>query len=200
MTIFLLLVIISFIVVSKQKSNPDLNQGYFIYKSLPIEIIKDGDIITRLGNRFWSDPIRNVSLTDQRFSHVGVIRIRDEQITVIHAEGTTQGEGVVKEESIRDFLNEARSIGIYRLSYCAGTEMSDIAIEYIGIPFDWQFDMDDDTKLYCTELIYAILQRLKPVIKLDTIFFRRLDRYVIPLEAISNSEYFEEVYFYNIRL
>jgi len=55
--------------------------------------------------------------------------------------------------------------------------------------------MSDDSKLYCTELLYVILKRLAPEIKLDTIFVTILGKDIIPLEAISNSQNFHEVYF-----
>ena len=160
-------------------------------------IIEDGDIICRLGDRVWSQYFRDVSITDRRFSHMGILRVVNERITVIHAEGDT-GNGIdfVNEIPLEEFIEFARAIGIYRTKNVDGTQISNLAVEYLGVPFDWRFDMSDNSKLYCTELLYVILKRLAPEIELKTIYIGLLGRRIIPLEAISNSEYFYEVYFF----
>jgi hypothetical protein len=66
-------------------------------------------------------------------------------------------------------------------------------MDYIGCPFDWSFDLQDDTRLYCTELLYAVLKKTLPEIQLLTIFQKELSKNIIPLEAVSNSAYFKEV-------
>lgn len=160
------------------------------------EIIEDGDIILRLGNRFWSQIFRDMSLEDRRFSHLGIIRVYNDQISVIHAEGTAAiGEDFVREDTLEDFLKVARSIGIYRIKGLDGSKISNLALEYIGIPFDWQFDMQDNYKIYCTELLYLILKELKPEIELSTQYIKALGHYIIPIDAITNSNYFSKIYF-----
>jgi hypothetical protein len=160
------------------------------------EIIEDGDIICRLATRFWSELFSNLSLTDKRYSHMGIIRIYNGIVTVIHAEGSTgQGPDYVSEVPLDDFLEVARRIGIYRINNRNPQEVSQTALEYVGIPFDWQFDMDDESKLYCTELLYVVLKRTMPDIQLDTVYYKNSEKEIIPLEAISNSGYFSEVYF-----
>jgi len=56
--------------------------------------------------------------------------------------------------------------------------------------------MDDASELYCTELLYIILKQLIPEFKFNTIYIKELGKYVIPIDSISNSEYFSEVYFF----
>jgi len=159
------------------------------------EIVKDGDVICRLGEMIWSQFFKDISLTDKRFSHTGIIRVKDGKITVIHAEGTTEpGKDYVKEEPLSDFLKIARAIGIYRIKNTDASQISNIAYEYIGVPFDWQFDMHNNSELYCTELLYAVLKRAVLELKLGTIYFKE-EKEIIPVDAISNSEYFSEVYF-----
>ncbi|MCL2294039.1 MAG: hypothetical protein FWC36_04150 [Spirochaetes bacterium] len=162
------------------------------------EIVRDGDIICRLGNRSWSQHLRNVSITDRRFSHMGIIRVNDGLITVIHAEGDIgRVNDFVREEPLEDFIKYARAIGIYRINDIDAGQISNLAIEYLGMPFDWSFDMQDNTSLYCTELLYVILRRIAPELELKTIYVRILGRYVIPLEAISNSIIFSEIFYIN---
>jgi hypothetical protein len=55
--------------------------------------------------------------------------------------------------------------------------------------------MRDESKLYCTELLYVVLKRLLPDLNLHTVYMKGLDKQIIPPEAISQSEYFSEVYF-----
>jgi len=167
---------------------PEQHSGLF-------SIVKDGDIICRLGETFWSQLFKNISLTDKRFSHIGIIRRKDDKITVIHAEGTTEpGKDYVKEEPLEDFLKIARAIGIYRINNIESNQISDLAYEYIGTPFDWQFDMHNNSELYCTELLYAVLKRANPELRLNTIFFKD-EKEIIPIESVSNSGDFSEVYF-----
>jgi hypothetical protein len=160
------------------------------------EIVNDGDIICRLGDRLWSELFKDTSITDKRYSHLGIIRIINDQITVVHAEGTTDsGKDFVKEQAFDDFIKIARAIGIYRTANIDGIQISNTSIEYLGIPFDWKFDMVDESEIYCTELLYLILKRLMPKIELKTIYIKELGKRIVPLEAISNSEYFSEIYF-----
>jgi len=162
------------------------------------DVIKDGDIICRLGDRLWSDIFCDLSVIDKRYSHMGIIHIDNGLVSVINAEGDTgHGRDFVSDVSLAEFLKVARTIGIYRLKNTDTSQISQIALEYTGIPFDWQFDMTDDSKLYCTELLYIILKRIQPEINLDKVYIKELGKEIIPLEAISNSDYFNEVYYIN---
>lgn len=161
---------------------------------IPFSVIKDGDIICRLGDRFWSNIIKDVSITDKRFSHIGIIRINDGKITVINAEGDTDhGRDFVNEISMNEFLKHAVSAGIYRINNIDGKFISELAAEYLGVPFDWQFNMNDPSKLYCTELLYVICKRMG--LELDSIYVKELKNNAIPLESISGSKNFSEIYY-----
>lgn len=159
-------------------------------------VVKEGDIICRLGDRFWSQVFKDYSVTDKRYSHMGIIHIEDGQINVIHSEGTTEpGKDYVKQESLDDFIKIARSIGIYRLNETDGNTIAASALQYIGFPFDWKFDFEDEAKIYCTELLYHVLKQTSPDIKLETTYIKELGRDIITLEAISAApERFFEVY------
>ena len=157
-------------------------------------VIEDGDIICRLGDRLWSNLIKDVSVTDKRFSHMGIIRINDGRITVINAEGDTgHGRDYVNEISIGEFLEPAAAAGIYRINNIDGKILSELASLYLGVPFDWQFDMNDSSKLYCTELLYVICNQIG--LELNSIYIKELKTSAIPLEAISSSDKFSEVFY-----
>ena len=159
-------------------------------------IVREGDIICRLGDRLWSQLFKDVSVVDKRYSHMGIININNGLINVINAEGNTgHGKDSVNEVTLDEFLKVARAVGIYRIKDIEGGQIANLAIEYIGIPFDWQFDLYDESKLYCTELLYVILRRIDQKLKLNTVYIKGLGKEIIPLESISQSEYFSEIYF-----
>ena len=156
--------------------------------------LKDGDVICRLGEKIWSSVAKEISPADKRFSHMGIIRIRDDAVSVIHVEGATKDKkDYVKEVPLTDFLHPAQTIGIFRLNDINGYKVSDLALEYLGVPFDRDFDKNDNSKLYCTELLYVILKRIAPGIALNTIWLENLNKYVIPIDIVSQSEYFMEI-------
>jgi len=156
--------------------------------------LEDGDIICRLGDRLWSVYFKDISPIDKRFSHLGIIRIADGVATVINAEGLAiQGKDFVNETDLDEFLSIAKAVGIYRLRGFEGRTVSNTAMEYIGYPFDWDFDLRDESKLYCTELLYAVMNKIAPDIQLQTFFQKELSREIVPLEAVSNSSYFMEI-------
>ena len=61
-------------------------------------ICRDGDIVLRRGNGMWSRLFANISIHDKRFSHVGIILVRDGKVTVTHASADDlTGVGAVHE-------------------------------------------------------------------------------------------------------
>jgi hypothetical protein len=158
--------------------------------------LRDGDVICRLGDRLWSQWFTDVSVSDKRYSHVGIVRVTNDHATVIHSEGTAvPGKDAVKEESLEDFVRIARAVGVYRAKGVDGGLVSRTAAEYLGVPFDWHFDMEDESKLYCTELLHVVFRRIAPKTELGAVYIGALNKKVIPLESISNSDRFEEVCF-----
>ena len=159
-----------------------------------IPYIKDGDIILRLGDGAWSAPFRDFSLNDKRFSHLGIVRIRGTHITVINSVGYLRNkEKGVDEVSLEKFLQVARVIGVFRVKSIDGKLISDKAVEYVDRPFDWSFDLLDDSKIYCTELLYAVLKSAAPEFELTTRYVDTINRDVIPLDSISASPDFDEI-------
>jgi hypothetical protein len=161
--------------------------------------LEDGDIICRLGDRIWSLYFKDISPSDKRFSHLGIVHIRDGNITVINAEGLAiEGRDSVNEVLLKDFLKIARAIGIYRIKNINGSIISNEAIKYKGLPFDWKFDLTEENAIYCTELLYVVLKHIKPDMVLKTTLIEEVDRQILPLDAISNSDDFIEVLYITI--
>ena len=158
-----------------------------------ILLVNDGDIIFRMGDRIWSQFFRDLSAIERRFSHLGIVRVKDDVITVINSEALQEYDDVVTEVSLERFLKPALSVGLFRMHDLEGHLISDTAMEFIGRPFDWQFNMKDDSKLYCTELLYVVLKKIDPSIKLNTMYVKELGKDLILLDICSQTEYFTEI-------
>jgi len=156
--------------------------------------LKDGDVICRLGDKLWSSFVKNMSPDDRRFSHLGIVRVRNGSVSVINAECLLrEREERVNEVSLPEFLKVAKAVGVYRANFINGTVISEGAARYLGRPFDWKFDSSDDAEIYCTELLHAAIKNAAPEYGLESKSVRGFGVTVIPLEAVSKSKDFDEV-------
>lgn len=127
----------------------------------------DGDLVLRRGKSFVS---RVVILGDKKseYSHVGIIALRNGEPYVVHAvpgEADVNEPEYVKMESVKEFLNTEKSadFAVYSLNEkyrSQGEAAAGKAIEYFDkhYTFDKSFDLEDDLRLYCTELIWKAYQ------------------------------------------
>jgi len=99
----------------------------------------------------------------------------------------------VEEISLYNFLTVASSIGIFRLKDADGSVISDAAMSYIGRFFDFDFDLEDDSKVYCTELLYLSLKPLNSEHVLPKVYINEINKLAIPIDSISNNSAFEEL-------
>jgi uncharacterized protein YycO len=190
--VFVLISISIFVILKQQIRRHDILK--YVQEDEILSFLNDGDIIFRLGDRVWSKYFKELSPNDKRFSHLGIVRIRNNTVTVINAEGLAiEGKDYVNEVPLKEFLKIAQRIGIYRLQSIDGYKISDMALEYKGYPFDWNFDMEENSKLYCSELLYVILKRLDEKITLNTVWLKNIGKNIIPLDICFQSEYFIEV-------
>lgn len=123
--------------------------------------MRPGDIVFRKGNSFSSRIILSAD-QDGLYSHVGIVVLHHGEFRIVHALPGADGgdtDGVIA-ESIDQFFatNRCSSGAIYR--YIGDTLVSEIAsrraIAYLNraLSFDHGYDLEDSTKLYCTELVY----------------------------------------------
>jgi hypothetical protein len=187
----LLIIAVSVFIITRRTKEDTID---LIDPSEVIPYLKDGDIMMRLGDGPWSPAFRNMSLTDKRFSHLGVVRIRNEKISIINSVGflTNKKKGV-EEVSLEKFLEVAKRIGVFRAKFMDGNLISDKALDYIDRPFDWGFDLNDDSKIYCTELLYTILKSYEQESNLKTVYDERINKEIVPPDSISNSATFDEI-------
>lgn len=138
--------------------SPNFKIGsYYLDKSL----LNSGDIIFRRGTSFVSMLVLNL---DKRspYSHTGIIKLVGDEIFVVHAVPSEEAgeKDLTKIDPLNKFLRKDRAtaIAVYRFIEDAITPDEASAFAYrhglLGTEFDGSFDLSDDSKLYCTELIW----------------------------------------------
>ncbi|MDR1977296.1 MAG: hypothetical protein LBQ42_01025 [Synergistaceae bacterium] len=122
---------------------------------------RNGDVLFIRGRTWRSLLVRFVETADD-FSHVGILRIVDGIPYVVHA--TPEAE-VVRLERVEDFLSPANAdrASLYRLNNAQrlAEEASWEAWNYFkrGVSFDHRFNISDEDKLYCTELVWRVFKK-----------------------------------------
>lgn len=129
--------------------------------------LQTGDIVFRLGESRESRAVTTVDCKGD-YSHVGVVMNVNGRWMVLHAvpnEHTTkQEEDSVKLETIGTFFRSDRAVkgGVYRFQI---TPEDTFRLLQKGLQlyarhplFDGQFDCEDTTAFYCSELVYFLYQ------------------------------------------
>ena len=124
--------------------------------------LEEGDLLFRRGTGFVGHVV-TMADTEGRYSHVGIVIYKDSTPYVVHAvphEHDIEGDfDRVKCEDARSFIGRYTECvaGIYRPQ--VSDSLKSIAANHalrlseMRIPFDHDYNLDDTTALYCTELI-----------------------------------------------
>lgn len=124
-------------------------------------IFRSGDVVLRRGQSALSHAVLSAD-SQGRYSHVGLVRVSDGKVWVIHTvpqQKASRERGGVKIEQVSDFLAPANAIAaaIYRPK---SFQAAPLAVRAAGdfarrhLPFDGAFDLSTPDRLYCTELIW----------------------------------------------
>ena len=127
--------------------------------------IQNGYIITRTGNDFTSENLRMMNMRDKTYSHCGIAFKENDTIFVYHAiGGDFNPNQALKKETFETFVtpNENRGFGIYRL-HQSEKEINQLKwlcnqFYQIKLPFDMDFDLKTDDKMYCAEFVGKSLE------------------------------------------
>lgn len=133
-----------------------------------LTLIKNGDIVFRQGTGIFSYLFRNIGGEYSAFSHVGIVYFENNKVFVIHTEANDlTGIGFAKTEELSVFINacNASKHAFYRVQNLASYETAtvlDSALKYVNdkIPFDTDFDLTNEDRLYCTELVYKAFKSI----------------------------------------
>jgi hypothetical protein len=136
------------------------NERAFASIRAVMPLIHQGDMITRTGNDFTSESLRQLSKTDKTYSHCGIASIENDSIFVYHSLG---GEWNPDEKLRRDpvelFCNphENRGFGIFSFSFNEDQlrRLDSIVKAWYaaGLMFDMKFDLTTNDRMYCAEFV-----------------------------------------------
>lgn len=128
------------------------------------ELLQDGDIVLRYGHGLVSDYIVNAFDEKYQISHCGIINKTPKGLEIIHSESSSMlsFEGIQRQD-FDEFIDAGHLNSViivrYNRSDSAGrAKITQRAQYYLdkAIPFDYSFDTQDTTSMYCSEIIWHI--------------------------------------------
>lgn len=159
--------------------------------------VRAGDLVLRRGNGLWSDFICGKNPRDGRFSHIGILAGEGADFFVVHADCNSAGQGSVRKEPLADFLRESRRVGVFRLRERDGADCARRAEAFLGLPFDWKFDLDDAGAIYCTELIFRAVSGAAGTARETDFAAGTIDvggRRILSVDAFTSAEVAEQLF------
>ena len=122
--------------------------------------IREGDLILRCGNDFISESLSDFSQQEKLYSHSGVA-IMDNGTMYVYSNmaGDINPDEIMRRDPVDSFISPVHNIavGIYRY------DITDPELEKLRaiihnhynnkLPFDMNFDLSTDDKMYCAEMI-----------------------------------------------
>jgi hypothetical protein len=130
-----------------------------------IDLLKDGDIALRTGADATSVMLRQMNLTNKTYSHCGIVMIENGYPFVYHSIGGEDNpDSRLRRDSASVFFtpvsNERLGAARLDISQVQIDKLRQIALRYwkAGVPFDMDFDLLSDDKLYCAEFVYKAVQ------------------------------------------
>ena len=115
--------------------------------------IESGDLIFRRTQSIEGNIA--VLLGNGDYSHVGIISVDNQGVFVIHV--VPSFPSLVRQDTLLEFISDSVAFAVYRVN--TSHERREIATSFAKAwtgnkSFDIDFDLKDDNKLYCTELVY----------------------------------------------
>jgi hypothetical protein len=150
----------SFNTARKEQPRQLINKSAII----PDSLIHSGQLIFRDGRGIISGVFKKLSLRDHKYSHAGIIHLENGKAYVYHMLGGEGGKNnYMRKELLQSFCSpqESNSFAVYQADV-NNLLIDSIATAYFKrkITFDEAFDLSSDDKMYCTELIWKILQTI----------------------------------------
>ena len=168
---------------------------------IPIEELKQGDVAFRRGEGVISDIVL-YSDADGLYSHVGLIVLHNDTIKVVHSvPGEHDDESDfdrVKIEPIEDFYSEERAERgeVLRMNLTEEQRecVAKLALEKVvhKVKFDHDYNLNDTTKLYCTEFVQLMFKNVGIDLAegriSDILFPGMSNKYIMPSDLYKNKK------------
>jgi hypothetical protein len=130
-----------------------------------VTMLREGDLVMRSGNEFSSQVIREFCRTDKSYSHAGLVFFENGYPMIYHIlPGDENPDEKLTRDSLMNFVPPRRNLGyaIYRYQLQPGElkELNTIVHGWYnkGVMFDSLLNLDNDDKLYCSELVYKAVK------------------------------------------
>ena len=165
-SLLLIIVALLYVFILSDKLEKTRNNANYYLSENEKSLLQDGDIILRRGYGFVSNQIVETLKDTLDISHCGIIVQIDSRWSVIHS---TPGyfsipfkdDGVII-TTLSEFTGNAHpnSLIITRLKKDSLNQIAQKALNYAErkVSFDYDFNYNDTTSLYCSELILRILE------------------------------------------
>ena len=129
-------------------------------------LLKEGDLVLRMGTDPCSNIIKNFSRHEKKYSHAGIIVFDNGYPYVWHIiNGTDNPGGLLRKDSLFRFCDplQHQAFGIYRYQLASG-ELGNIKNlikiwQAKAIQFDSIFNFKTDDRMYCSEMICKLLAK-----------------------------------------
>lgn len=188
-----LLIILGVILASYKVTDAPSNkqQGFKVPEGLD-----DGDLVFRKGHDLISRLVLAQGVSP-RFSHVGVIIIHEARVFVVHSlPRSVTSTGGVQMEPLSSFISfeNASDLAFYRVNgidHKSRVSIRKYVLRQIGKPFDEEFQLSDNKRIYCTELAVKALEVAEEDIfkELPTIQVMLINEPVLPPDYLRRSKY-----------
>lgn len=129
-----------------------------------VAMLRDGQVVLRMGNSTQSRMLANINKQDQRYSHCGIVLIEDNYPFVYHSIGGEDNpDARLRRDSASHFFaaNSNSALAIVKYDFPAAilhSLRSVIDSIYQQKPrFDTHFDLSSEDELYCTEFVRCVL-------------------------------------------
>lgn len=155
----LLMVAIALSAVALCCCERDKDAGGKVREDLPLNQLRDGDLLFRCGISFESQAVARLD-SGGLYTHVGIAVNDGGTWRVVHAVPGESNDGVdrVKVEPVDTFFLTTRAVhgAAMRVTCCdvlSAHKAALWALNKKGVPFDDRYNWNDHRRLYCTELV-----------------------------------------------
>ena len=128
--------------------------------------LADGMLVLRKGNDVISDIFSKLNRTDQSFSHCGIAFFENNHWMVYHSIGGEDNPNQkLRRDSFKKFVIPSDNTGFgicnLQLKKQEVNKLHSIldSLYHKEIPFDMQFDLNSNDRLYCAEMVYKAIQQ-----------------------------------------